>query len=181
LLLGGTVYTFSLILAVFLTGLGLGSGAGAFLARGRVAPRVALGVCQLLLTAGVAWAALMVSESLPYWPVNPQLSQSPWYTFQLDLVRCLWAVLPPAFLWGASFPLALAAVAARGQDPGRLVGGVYAANTVGAIAGALAFSLLVVPRVGTVGGERALIGLSAAAGLLALAPLLGAAPLGARV
>ena len=49
LLLGGTVYTFSLILAVFLTGLGLGSGAGAFLARGRVSPRLALGACQLLL------------------------------------------------------------------------------------------------------------------------------------
>jgi spermidine synthase len=181
LLLGGTVYTFSLILAVFLTGLGFGSGAGAFLARGRVSPRVALGACQLLLTAAVAWAALMASKSLPYWPINPQISQSPWYTFQLDLVRCLWAVLPPACLWGASFPLALAAVASRGQDPGRLVGGVYAANTVGAIAGALAFSLLVVPKVGTVGGERALIGLSAAAALIALAPLLWAAPWAARV
>jgi spermidine synthase len=91
-------------------------------------------------------------------------------------VRCLWAVLPPACLWGASFPLALAAVAAPGQDPGRLVGGVYAANTVGAIAGALGFSLLVVPRVGTVGAERFLIGLSAAAALLALVPLLRTSP-----
>src|SRR5207253_1490629 len=34
LLLGGTVYTFSIILAVFLTGLGLGSGLGSVLARG---------------------------------------------------------------------------------------------------------------------------------------------------
>ena len=80
---------------------------------------------------------------------RPALSPSPWYTFQLDLVRCLWAVLPPACLWGASFPLALAAVASRGQDPGRLVGGVYAANTIGAIAGALVFSLLVIPAIGT--------------------------------
>jgi spermidine synthase len=175
LMLGGTVYTFSLILAVFLIGLGIGSSAGAFLARGR-APRVALGACQMLLTAGVAWTALMISDSLPYWPVNPSLSPSPWYTFQLDLVRCLWAVLPPACLWGASFPLALAAVAAPGQDPGRLVGGVYAANTLGAIAGALAFSLLVVPLAGTVGAERALIGLSAAAALLALVPLLRTSP-----
>ena len=29
-----------------------------------------------------------------------------------------WAVLPGAILWGASFPLALAAVASRGQEPG---------------------------------------------------------------
>ena len=31
--------------------------------------------------------------------------------------------------------LALASLARKGQDPARLVGGVYAANTVGAIAG----------------------------------------------
>lgn len=173
LMLGATVYTFSLILAVFLTGLGIGSGVGALLARGS-APRLALGVCQLLLVGAASWAALMISESLPYWPVNPTLSASPWYTFQLDLARCLWAVLPPACLWGASFPLALAAIAAPGQDPGRLVGGVYAANTVGAITGALSFSLLVIPAVGTVGAERALLGLALAAGLLALAPLLRA-------
>ena len=29
----------------------------------------------------------MISESLPYWPIVPDLSPSPWYTFQLDLVR----------------------------------------------------------------------------------------------
>ena len=118
----------------------------------------------------------MISESLPYWPIVPGLSPSPWYTFQLDLVRCLWAVLPPACLWGASFPLALAAVASRGQDPGRLVGGVYAANTIGAIAGALVFSLLLVPAIGTAGAERVLIGLAAAAALVALMPLLRPAP-----
>ena len=38
---GGTVYTFSLILAAFLIGLGLGSGAGSFLARSIPNPRVA--------------------------------------------------------------------------------------------------------------------------------------------
>jgi spermidine synthase len=123
----------------------------------------------------------MISESLPYWPIAPMLSPSPWYTFQLDLVRCLWAVLPPACLWGASFPLALMAVACRGQDPGRLVGGVYAANTIGAIAGALAFSLLLIPAIGTAGAERVLIGLAAAAALVALMPLLRPAPATARL
>ena len=171
LMLGGTVYTFSLILAVFLAGLGIGSSFGAFLARSLSRPRLALGVCQMLLAAAIAWTAVMVSESLPYWPIEPGLSKSPWYTFQLDLVRCIWAVLPPACLWGASFPLALAAVAARGQDPGRLVGGVYAANTVGAIVGALAFSMLVVPQIGTLWAERLLIGMSVVAALVALVPL----------
>ena len=182
LMLGATVYTFSLILAVFLIGLGIGSSVGALLVRRATSARVALGVCQWLLTAAIAWTAAMIARSLPYWPIVPEMSTSPWYTFQLDLVRCLWAVLPPACLWGASFPFALAAVASRGEDPGRLVGGVYAANTIGAIAGALAFSLLLVPAIGTDGCERALIGLAAAAALAALIPLLrptrGAARLG---
>ena len=46
-------------------------------------------------------------------------------------------MLPAALLWGASFPLALAAAASEEGDPGRLVGGIYAANTFGAILGAL--------------------------------------------
>jgi spermidine synthase len=170
LLLGGTVYTFSLILAVFLIGLGIGSSVGALVARGEASPREALGLCQWLLTAAIAWTALMIAQSLPYWPILPSLSPSPWYNFQVDLVRCLWAILPPACLWGASFPLALAAAASRGQDPGRLVGGVYAANTIGAIVGALAFSLWLIPAIGTAGAERALVGLAAAAALAAFLP-----------
>jgi spermidine synthase len=181
LLLGATVYTLSLILAVFLLGLGIGSTVGAFLARRTGSARVALGVCQWLLAAAVAWTAVMISESLPYWPVVPALSPGPWYTFQIDLARCLWTVLPPACLWGASFPLALAAVAAGGEDPGRLVAGVYAANTIGAIAGALCFSLVLVPAISTAGAERVLIGLAAAAALVVLLPMLRPAPKAARL
>jgi len=171
LMLGATVYTFSLILAVFLIGLGIGSSYGAFLAARVKSPRRALGVCQWLLTAAIAWTALMIAESLPYWPVLNDLSSSPWYTFQLDLARCLWAILPPACLWGASFPLALAA-AARGQDPGRLVGGVYAANTIGAVVGALVFSLVLIPAIGTGTSEKVLIGIAALASLVIFMPLL---------
>jgi spermidine synthase len=172
LLLGGTVYTFSLILAVFLLGLGIGSSVGSFLARETALPRLALAWCQILLAVAIAWTAYMLSQSLPYWPINPSLSTSPWFNFQLDLMRCLWALLPATLLWGASFPLALAAVASRGQDPGRLVGGVYAANTVGAIVGALAFSMLLIAWVGTQRSQRLLIGLSIGSALLLFAPLL---------
>jgi spermidine synthase len=169
LLLGATVYTFSIILAVFLTGLGIGSGVAAALVRGIARPRMALGWCQLLLAGAVAWTAYMLANSLPYWPINPLLSTSPWFTFQIDLARSTWAILPAALLWGASFPLALAAVASRGRDAGRMVGGIYAANTAGAIVGALAFSMLLIPAVGTQGCERVLILLSVVSALFALA------------
>jgi len=169
LLLGGTVYTFSIILAVFLLGLGIGSTAGSFLAR-TAQPRLALGCCQALLGAAIAWTAYALSVSLPFWPINPEISTGPWSMFQLDCARCLWAVLPGAILWGASFPLALAAAAGPGQDPGRLVGGVYAANTLGAIAGALLFSLVLIPLVGTMWSERALLILAAVSAGVVLMP-----------
>ncbi len=166
LLFGATVYTFSLILAVFLFGLGIGSSLGSALA-GRVArPRLALGWCQMLICAALAWTAYMLTQSLPYWPINPSISTDPWFNFQLDLVRCLWAILPGAILWGASFPLALASVATGGKDPARLVGGVYAANTLGAIIGSVTASLLLVVWLGSQRAQQVLVLLSAVSALL---------------
>jgi spermidine synthase len=172
LLFGGTTYTFSMILAVFLVGLGLGSTIGAEIARRAASPRAALGWCQLLLCAAIAWAAYVSGASLPYWPINPSISTNLGYMFQLDLLRAIWVMLPAAMLWGASFPLAIGSVAASGQDSARLVGGVYAANTVGAIIGAVVTSLLLVGTVGSQIAQQTMIGLSALSGLLMLAPVL---------
>jgi spermidine synthase len=172
---GATTYTFSIILAVFLLGLGLGSSVGSMAARLTARPRLAFGVCQMLLVGAVAWAAWMITASLPFWPVNPQTANmSPWSLFQVDMARCFWAILPAALLWGASFPLALAAASSRGQDSGRLVGGVYAANTVGAILGSLVFSLILIPNphIGTRGCQEILILVSAVSGLVVLGSLL---------
>lgn len=176
LLFGGTVYTFAMILAVFLTGLGAGSAAGSWVARRTRRPRLAFGWTQLLQTLGVAWAALMIADVLPYWPVNPALSPSPWFSMHLDLTRAMWVVLPAAMLWGASFPLAVASVARPDCDSGRLVGRVYAANTVGAIVGSLAFSLVLIPRLGTRASHQILIGTMAVSALLLFVSLAAAQP-----
>ena len=170
LMLGATVYTFSIILAIFLFGLGIGSAVGALAARNSARPRALLGWCQMGLAAMAAWTAWMLADSLPYWPINPFLTSNLWFTFQLDIVRCLWAILPAALLWGASFPLALAA-ASRGGDPGRLVGRVYAANTFGAILGSLAFSMILIPWIGTRYCESVLISICAVSAILLLAPV----------
>jgi spermidine synthase len=89
------------------------------------------------------------------------------------MVRCLWAVLPPAMLWGASFPLALASLATADKDPARLVGGVYAANTVGAIIGSLGASLVLVVFIGSQHSQQVLIVISMVAGLLIFEPVTG--------
>ena len=172
LLFGATAYTFSLILAIFLVGLGIGSTLGAALARNVRKPRVALGWCQVGICLALAWAAYTTMASLPYWPINPSLiatdPASRTFKVQLDIVRALWVMLPGAILWGASFPLALASVARRGQDSARLVGGVYAANTVGAIVGAMMTGLVLIAFFGTKVAQQVLIGVAALSGLLLL-------------
>jgi spermidine synthase len=173
LLLGATTYTFSLILAVFLVGLGIGSSLGAAIARGGAHARFALGWCQVGLCVALAWAAYATSASLPFWPINPSIPTGIAFNFQLDLMRAIWVMLPGAILWGMSFPLALAAVAARDQDSGRLVGGVYAANTLGAILGALVTGLILISWVGSQRAQQVLIGLAALSGLLMLMPAEG--------
>ena len=172
LLLGATTYTFSLILGAFLIGLGIGSSVGAGMARTSRDPRRALGVCQALLVAAIAWAAYSTTDFLPYWPVSPNLSATPTYTFQIDFVRCLWVVLPGALLWGASFPLALAAARGDEEDSGKLVGSVYAANTIGGIVGALFGSLLIIAWLGTQAAERVLMATAALSALITLVLLL---------
>jgi spermidine synthase len=168
LLLGPTVYTFSVILGVFLIGLAIGSGLGAMLGRLSSAPRTLLGICQLMLAAAIAWAAYAISQSLPYWPVDPSLTARPIIMFQIDFARCLWAIGPATLLWGASFPLALAAAAPGRSDPGRLVAGIYAANTAGAILGALIFSMVLIPWIGTQQAQRVMVGLVGAAAVILL-------------
>lgn len=173
LLLGATVYTFSIILAVFLTGLGIGSSVGAAIARETARPRLALGICQLLQAATLAWAAYAIAVALPAWPIDTSLDATPWTRFQLDVVRCLWAIFPAALLWGASFPLALASIAAPGHDAGRIVGRAYAANTVGAILGGVGASLLLIPQLGTQHAQQVLIALTIGSALLAFFPRQG--------
>ena len=175
LLFGATTYAFSIILAVFLIGLGIGSAIGSNLARNAANARARLGWTQLFLAFTTAYGAWMVAQQIPYWPVNPSLALSAWFNFQVDLARALFTMLPGAVLWGASFPLAVAAAARRSDetdaDTGSIVGRVYAANTLGAIFGSLLAGLVFVPLIGTAGAQRVFIIISVISAGIALLPL----------
>jgi spermidine synthase len=166
---GATVYAFSLILAAFLIGLGVGSSLGSILVgQTDLRPRVLLGWCQVLLCVAIVWAAHLLTEAMPYWPIDAAVRNSAWATFRQDLFRSLLVVLPGAALWGASFPLALASLAVPFKDTSRVVGRVYAANTAGAIAGSLGTSLLLARSLGTQHTEQLMIAIAAISGAIAL-------------
>ncbi|HEY3825737.1 MAG TPA: fused MFS/spermidine synthase [Bryobacteraceae bacterium] len=170
MLLLATVYVFSIILAVFLVGLAVGSAAASWLIR-KTRADLALGVCQLLLVLGIAWTAGVIISILPFWSDAVLTTTNPWEMFLLDFKRCAFAILPPALFWGASFPLACAAaIKTPDDDASRVAGGIYAANTLGGIAGALLVSLWLIPSIGTQQSTRLILIGSALSAAVMLIP-----------
>src|SRR5204862_7204316 len=106
-------------------------------------------LCAMGLAASIGWSAWTLPRSLSFWPIDLTPALSPWVTFQVALLRTAWTLLPTTLLWGASFPFALASLASPDRQSDRLAGEVYGANTLGAIAGALIFTFVFVPQLGT--------------------------------
>ncbi|MFZ5876949.1 MAG: spermidine synthase [Nitrospirota bacterium] len=148
LLLGGTVYVFSVILAVFLVGLAAGGAVGSACCRTSANPARLLAACQAMLIPAIPYAAYAITSMVPDLHVSGATDD--WFRRSMDdVLRVAAAIAPATLCWGASFPLAVAAAGHRERDPGKLVGRLYAANTIGAIVGALAFSVAIVALVGT--------------------------------
>jgi len=170
LLFGATVFAFAIILAVFLAGLGLGSALAAYyLRRGRNAVR-GLGWTQILLVPTLFLSGLVIGRYLPF--ASPPSLTPVNALHGLHVVRAIVVILPSAVLWGMSFPLALAAAGSDGADTGRSSAYVYAANTIGAIVGALAYSFWIIPSYGSSWAEKLLAifaGISAATVMVGVA------------
>ncbi len=177
LLFGATVYTFSIVLAVFLIGLGIGSSAAAALARRTTRAAVWLGWAQLASVVGMVWSAYALANVLPYWPPSDAGAVSIWAVFRVDFLRAAFAILPAPILWGASFSLALAASGDDTADQGDVVGRLYAANTVGAIAGALVTSLVLVRWFGSQHAQQVMTLVATCGGALLLWTAVGHRPL----
>ncbi len=167
----GLLFVGAAIILAVLVGLGIGSGIGSLMAKTINNPRVAFGWCQLLSVLAMAWSACMMMSSLPYWPIDLRIPTNIGLNFQLDFARGFWAALPGPLLWGASFPLAVASLARKGRGRGRILGGIYAANLVGAIFGSLLSGLVLVYWFGSQRAQQIVIVVSAISGLLLLGPI----------
>ena len=164
LMLGATVYTFSIILGVFLIGLGIGSAAGSAMARNLRTTRPRAALRRLPASADArrsrgprSWSPSRCRtgpSTRCFRPAPGTPSRSTWSAASGPSCRRPFSGAR-AFRWRSPPPREAT------RTPARLVGGIYAANTGGAILGALSFSLLLVPWIGTQGAERLLIALAA--------------------
>ncbi len=150
LVIGSTTYAFSLMLAAFIIGLAVGSAIV-----GRLIDRLSNRVFWFaLVELGIglsAMAALPFFGHMPIWIANiVQHHRDSWAVLQLlEFGLILLVMVVPTTLMGAAFPLVVRACAKGPDRIARSVGGVYAANTIGGIAGAFAASFLLIPHIGT--------------------------------
>jgi spermidine synthase len=150
MVVGGSTYAFTLVLLMFLLGIGLGS---AFVARRRTArPTTAAdaAVAQGITGAGAA-LLLAFFGALPLYILA--VLQHPGFgaTARLALlgVAVGAVVLIPAIGMGLSFPLLADLAAPRDTARGADVGSAYALNTLGSIAGAVLTGFVLVVALGT--------------------------------
>ena len=170
LLLGNSVYAFSLELALILTGIGLGSlGWCRRLWLGKSA-MAEFGGLLLALAAAAVWS-LLAYRWLGLAADSPNYLYSP-LTGPADFLRMGFQaavmILPASVTMGLLFPAAAAALAPAGGRPEALVGRLYAFNTVGAILGSLAAGFFGIEALGTHGCFLAFAALNLVSGLTAL-------------
>src|SRR5690606_6643767 len=152
LVLGHAAYAQSLVLAIFMGGMALGAWGAA---------RLGLRWRRLVMAYAVAEAVIGIL-GLVFHPVflgytglserllgvlgDGLLAQVyPWLSAAL-------LILPSCILLGATFPLLSAGwIRARQGQDARVLGGLYFANSLGAAAGALAATFLLLPRLGMPG------------------------------
>ena len=163
LTLGSTTSAAATLLAVFMGGLALGSWLFA-----KAAPKLTRpGTTYAILEAGIAVFALLTPALFEmiergYVFAFQKVGEGPGTLLLVRAILAMVALLPPTILMGATYPV-MSRLVEHEDRPGRRSAGLYAANTVGAVAGVILAGLLLIPRIGL----RATLLVSACLGLVA--------------
>lgn len=174
LFLGHAAYAQSLVLAIFMGGLSLGSwvssrssGRWSNLFRGYALAEGAVGVLALLFhplfVAGTSWSYDVIIPALP--------SLATVTAYKWTLAALL--ILPQSVLLGMTFPLLSAGmIRAYPDSPGRSLALLYFTNSIGAVVGVLSSGFLLIRVLGLPGTIAAagMINLAIAAAVWMLAP-----------
>lgn len=151
LVIGSSIYAFSLMLLAFLIGLALGSAWFSGYLRRRPATDAGILLAALLAVAGVlAYATAFVFQVLPqiYAEIFFAFDPGPNAWFLIQLILGLMVMFPATFALGGIFPTVVQIHARNLEQVASSVGTVYAANTLGTIVGAAAAGFLLIPHLG---------------------------------
>ncbi|MBI2526134.1 MAG: fused MFS/spermidine synthase [Candidatus Rokubacteria bacterium] len=172
LVTGSSTYAFTAMLIAFLLGIAGGSALYSLLWGRRPASAASFGVLQAGTGLATALTVLLFEQMPALFLAGLAWSDSPAFVQLLQVVVSVAALLPSTLFIGATFPCAVAMAAREVSRAGHAVGRVYAANTAGAIAGAMLGGFALVPLLGVHGSLKAgvAVNLLLAAVLLAYPP-----------
>ena len=160
-----STYAFSTMLATLLAGIVLGSALGAWLADRSRAPVMLLGAVLVLLGAAALGTVGVMGALVRERQVGG--GGETWLAATVaSFLRCTAVLIIPTTLSGLTFPLVARIYATRRDHLGGDVGRAYAVNTLGAILGALAGGLLVLPLLGLRHGLSALAAVDVLMGMV---------------
>ena len=169
-LLGGSVFTFGVILAVALFGIGIGGVAYGLRPRNLRATRYGFAWTCIVeaICVGVPYAlgdriAVLAAVLRPVGGLGFGLQVASWTLITAAVV------LPAALLSGLQFTLLISLLGTGRRDAARDVGRVYASNTAGAILGSLAGGFGLIPLLTAPGCWRLVVMLLVLVAVLALA------------
>jgi spermidine synthase len=148
-LLGSSVYAFSLILAVFIFGLAVGTVTTSnLLDRIRYLIK-SFGITQIIIGLSSLFTIPLFGR-IPF--VNRWVYENLGQQFQLmqgaNFITILGLLFIPTFFMGAQFPIVIKILATKLETVGQNVGRVYAFNTVGAIIGSFLAGFVLIPTLG---------------------------------
>jgi len=150
MIIGPTTYAFATMAAAVVAGLAVGSAIGTRLSRRTMRAGVWLGATLILSGVSAIAAATIAATRLPL--TVAALVADPAVVFErvviVQAIDVAVLLLPMTLALGAAFPFALAAAAGAEVDIATNTARVYAANTVGAIGGALAGGFALIPALG---------------------------------
>ncbi len=172
IVLGSSIYSFSIILVAYLVGLSAGAAIAARLLAGHRAPATPL-AWALALGAFGALVASIELDRMPaaFLTLLEGTATRPESVLRSQTLLALLLLLPPTLPMGAVLPLAARALAPRAGRVGADVGRLYGWNTLGAIAGSVAGGFLL-PLLGLERGIHACV----AAGLCLAVLVFSSAP-----
>ena len=149
--LQNSVYTYALVLVVFLLSLTLGASLANRLSRVRslLADRILLALLALAgaLVAASPWLFETATGGLGYVGVG----QDWWDYLQSVVTVALVVMLVPGIMLGTVLPYLLRLLENRSVSTGSTIGNLVAVNTLGAIAGALLAGFVLLPLAGAAG------------------------------
>jgi len=150
---GSSTYSFTVMLAAFITGIALGSLLVRPLVRRRLDLFWLFGLCELLVAVSMLLSIPLYAR-MPYAfaSLGNYLVRTPesFPFYQLLVFLCSMAVMIlPTVFQGMTLPLVSQVASDQLSRLGRSVGRVFSLNTLGTLLGAMLAGLFLMPRVGT--------------------------------